>query len=426
MKRQWLMLMLSIFLASTICAEDAASMVEKKIETYATNSAIEFNQDIDGRFFYKAISVSIKKAQSKQWAKGRQMAYEKAYMEARQEFIKDIFGRQSTSTYRKFFQNESEDNRDFEESRTTSKLVALWDKIIALKDEQMNQKLLDAGLNPEDYDALPVQQKRILFMDTFIKKSLTRARGDISGMLPLKTFCAVDPEGTTAVGVIAMYSPKLKQLAYEIRNKREIQIRKKEGKKLDQWIPETDKELSNEFGIRCVYDENGIPNLISYGQWSYIYSGSSASMRYEKKKSAFNVADDLANANISEFLRSSMSYRSENKQGTKIEHAVIYEDGFITEEEVEDIIDQTFSRADIRSRSEIRARIFKKWEYKQEKGPKTLGIVKIWTPEIDHSRQKVRNWRPDRNKKLEKKPTVIQKQKEEITESRDVMEIDDF
>ena len=69
------------------------------------------------------------------------------------------------------------------------------------------------GGDSSQFDAAPESEKKVLFMKQFTEKAMVRAVGSVSGLVPMQSFEGRTEEGTHAIGVIMMYSPKLKQLA---------------------------------------------------------------------------------------------------------------------------------------------------------------------------------------------------------------------
>lgn len=114
---------------------------------------------------------------------------------------------------------------------------------------------------------------------------------NISGLVPVQTkvitFNAKGP--VSQIGVIAVLSEKTIQFANDIARLRPTLVHQ-EHKSLSDVLPKSDKEYLNEFGLRYVYDEKGMPMLVSYGMWSMLGQTKDPSKYLRKEQSAIEKA----------------------------------------------------------------------------------------------------------------------------------------
>lgn len=103
---------------------------------------------------------------------------------------------------------------------------------------------------------------------------MTNAIGSMSGLVPVQTI-VTQRRGEYDVGVVAVISNKTRQLAKDMALARQSAIKGK-GKAISEYLPKDTKGFLNEYGIRLVYDENGAPIILSYGNWGYVADPSNA------------------------------------------------------------------------------------------------------------------------------------------------------
>lgn len=95
-----------------------------------------------GKTYYSATQTVSVNPESPDFPKAVQIAFDKAFNSARAEFVFDRFGRETSKTYAEFYENGNSDKDQFNpEMCQKSKLEAIFDKIIALADSELNQAL---------------------------------------------------------------------------------------------------------------------------------------------------------------------------------------------------------------------------------------------------------------------------------------------
>jgi len=219
-------------------APSGGKMVEQALLDYAVAKKITYGAAVDGRIFYQAkANVEVDETNA-QWGKARTLAFEKAVGKAEAQFARDQYGKQFVETVRELFDNQSDKADEFpEEAPTDSRLQALFDKIVALKDAELDEKLEKLGIDPKEFSAKPAPQKLTQFRQAMTKRMATRAIGETAGMMIVQTFEGAAEDGTRAVGVVLCYSPKLRQLAYDIAKGRAPLLTGTPKKALAEHIP---------------------------------------------------------------------------------------------------------------------------------------------------------------------------------------------
>lgn len=355
--------------------------------------------DAKGRIFYKGVETVAVSPENAQWGKQRVTAFEKALLKAQSEFVRDQFGKQTVRMARSMFENMSDNAEDFPEDQK-GRMRMIWEKLVALTDAKLNEKLEEAGVDPEEFKAASPKQKKALFSDAYTKTCLTKAVGDMSGLVPVQTFEANDGKGTYKIGVIVLYSPKLKQLAYDIAQNKAPLLSGKPKKPLAEVIPTSPEVLADQFGVRVVFNERGQPCVVSYGQWSHNYTGNSERMRERRNESAQMKARELADSYITAFLAAKMHYENEQETGELLEESVTKDgDGNISYENISTVIDKMNQTIKVEAKADLAGRgTFRSVKYKHPVGHEISIVARVWTMDNLESTQNVRNWKPDSRK----------------------------
>lgn len=144
------------------------------------------------------------------------------------------------------------------------KVDQILNKLTQLAGAQLDKALKDLGI---DANSLIEERKKTLLKQEFLNKTMTNAVGSMSGLIPVQTI-VTQRRGEYDVGVIAVISNKTRQLAKDMALARQNTIKGK-GKAISEYLPKDTKGFLNEYGIRLVYDENGVPIILSYGNWGY-------------------------------------------------------------------------------------------------------------------------------------------------------------
>ncbi len=421
-------------LAETTDKEEGLSAGEKvnmQLRRYAEDLGISYGKSVDGRIFFKAQEVVSVPPDSPNWGKSRTLAFERAFLRTRAQFVRDNFGEQAVELTQRLFEDQSTDTMAFDETSTIdNKLQAIRAKSEALTEAKLDELLEELDVDPSQYDVKGKSEKRKLYEDTIKKTALAKAMGEMSGIIPVKTFEGYDSNGTTVIGVIAMYSPRLKQLAYDLLHQRLPLIEKPPREPLERYIPSRPEDLVNEFGIRVVFDQNGLPNIISYGQWSHNFTGSNPRIRERRNQSARRQARALADSYITLFQNGQLQFTSEQVTGEAVEE-ILEKDpgGFTSREDTVGFIDRFQETVEARGRTDLSGRgTFDSWSYTHENGQEISGVVRVWTPENLQRTKNVRNWEPKTERSLQEESSEDAKDDHDagMEESRDVIDVHDF
>ena len=338
-----------------------------------------------GKTYYASTQTVSVGPENPDFPKAVQIAFDKAFNSARAEFVFDRYGREISQTYAEFYENGNGDKDQFNPDMCQkSKIEAIFDKITALADSELNQALEENGVNPEEFRSTPKTARKDLFIDKSIETISRKASGDIIGILPVKSFYAIGDNGVPKVGVVMVYAPDLVDVATDIRNGKIPSLRGKQGgKPVSFYVDRPESELIANFGPRLVFDEQSRPVILGYAQWNSAYHGNDARQSERSRDAAFKKADMQASQLITEFLSGKLSQQSEQVAGEYIHRFIESDCNTQSEQEVSTLIDEYSSKLKITASAKVSgSTVIKRWSLENQYGGETIGVVRAWTPDL--------------------------------------------
>ena len=266
--------------------------------------------------------VSSKSAIDPDFLKKRQMAFARAFQQIRNRYIKYQFRGFLVTSEKGSFLFDGDAYKTQPPKDDTDAVQRLGAKVLALSEAKIDQELQKNGVDPSKFGTLPAKRKAL--SRSIFRTAAVRSLGSCTGVSVVKTVEGKGTDGQYSIGVIAKYDPEAVVIADCIARKVRPSILPKSG------IPVGDLlkgQLAYNFGTRLYYDEEGMPALLSFGQWS---SNVTPGMdRYERKlleKSAFIQAEAQANIDMNNFIAGHMTYDEMAKAGESFDVNIIYSD----------------------------------------------------------------------------------------------------
>jgi len=380
------------------------ALPSKQLKAARDNFLKEMNMNLGdnpgGKIMIWGEAGVSEKSTSPQWGKYRELGFERALADAQTKFVQKVYGRIAAEQIKKLKEDLSSNAEVFPESADErTKVGALFDKLIALGDAELNKKLQEMNIDSKKFDALPPAQKKDLFCREFTKSMITTAIGNTDGMMPIQTFEGNDDKGNYAIGVLLMYADSFKQLAYDVANYRKpFMPKSKIGKPIREAVITPPEVLVNQFGVRCLFNENGEPVIVSFGQWAISYTGDNERVRQRHVESANKTAIDQANANIAFFLSGRLMMERKKDIGERVEEFLIKKpDGFIERhDDVNTLIDKTNELTRQQAKADLAGiSTLHDWEYDHPNGQKIIGVIQVWSYDSAQNTNKVRTWQPN-------------------------------
>ena len=372
-------------------SNDSLIISEDNLDDWADGFKDKFgfsdnNTTEDGKIFVYASAPVLLNALDPQYGNALVSAYDEAMTKIQQQYIMTLFGKIIVSKVQSVYSDESTNAEKIElpkpnSVRFSNQLFRVLDKKLNLVEAKLDKELIDAGSDLASLKGLSVVIKKDLFRNSLIKTSLKKASGSMSGLMVVKTAIATRKDGQNYIGVIAIASPKTKQIARDISLNRKSLITGK-GQDIQALLPVTTENFLKTFGTRLVYDQDGLPTILSYGFSSYVPDSNShisSNLKQRAKKSAINNAD----AQIAELVNGYMSITSKDTSGIESKKYAERENTVGSDtliKEVQNIV-QIMSEK-LKSSASVKLQgisTLKRWRLTTKNGQKFVGVVRFWS-----------------------------------------------
>lgn len=352
-----------------------------------------------GQIYYSSIERVTADPESTAWVKSRAIAFDKAMLQLQSNFVFDNWGNTIAEAERKVLQDDSTDRRNFgDENITKGRVAAIWDKIVALGEAILDEKLRELGVDPAEFDSVPPGQRKDLFVDRFIEKTVSTAMGRSAGLIVMKTYEGKDDRNNHVIGVVAKYSPALLQLASNVANGTAPFLTTTAGKykPIGEFImDQTPEQLSTTFGIRLMFDEQGRVVVLSHGMWGFGYKGDNERQRSRAEQGAARQAASSANSGLAKFVNGRLKYLEEAERGEVQEHFLNKRGDEITEENIVTYVDRLSSEIGLEARADMNGvRTVRQWTYNHPYGHTIKGVIRAWRIDFVEQANRVRSFRP--------------------------------
>lgn len=337
-------------------------------------------KDAKGKsYFLGTATVSFPKTNAA-YGKSLALAYNEAYLNAIREFSRTKSLETANDIISSAFADNSSDARSFpkvEDNGGKSQWEALYDKVMALSQGKLDQGLRSLGINPEQFNAVPPDERKKLIENTIINKTTERTFMSLGGINVVGNFVHEAADGTAA-GVAIVYSPSIEGVAQSLRMGKKPAI-KAVGQSLDIQIPKDPALLADMYGPRLMIDEQG-PVIVSFAFWMPEKAPESFQGRMEE--AAFRQAETEANAQIARFLSVSFSGELTTEAGqTVVKDAVKSgKDGSVSEQTTA-VITERFSEKNVaRSQAKLTGvKTVRRWSFTTPEGLDLVGVVKAYS-----------------------------------------------
>lgn len=406
-------------LPAVLCAESTADLdlnaaapalmrsgdlIEEARDRYLRSHGLQLGPNNPGGAFIgfaqSPVNVSI---DHPGWGNARAAAFERAWISAQGDFLRYQFARVSSQSASDLFADDSigQPAVGNVSDPVPGQLQRILQKFLDLTEARQDEKLRELGLNPSDYRGAPPSVRRDLFTQQFLRQTVARSFGDVTGCLPLQTFEAADETGSHSIGVILVYSPRLKEFASNVlRGTVRPDPQRAGARPVMDVIGQDPARLASQFGVRRLYDPAGFPVLVSFGQAAISGGphGSSQNPRqYQRRRdTALRQARMNADSYLAEFLAAQLNLVEETTRGEIFEEFVLTEaDGFERfEENVQflEIYEQRLKRrADLSLSGIADAHT---WSFQHpDHGQELVGVVRLWTPDSEQAAREIRTGR---------------------------------
>ena len=314
----------------------AKSIVKKDIEDYCKECGITIGEVTPkGSIYLQGVERVAANVKSPDFTRARVFAFSKAYSRALAAYVMDKCGATLAEQFDEYFSDQSTDRLQPEKT-FKSTVERIVEKTAQLTEAQLDEGLRKMGIQPSGSAA----QKRELAKNSLVKKSLANAIGQSAGLLPVQTFEGWDDAGKYAIGCVIRGGVETETIADCLRNKQRPAICRPENALSVAEAMPTDEELVSQFGVRLFFDKNGVPALLSFGQWGSAYTGTDEDMAEDAMDHALKQAKAEADDQLTMFINSTVSIGMESARGELKNTDVLFDaNGVPTEQRVRGYID---------------------------------------------------------------------------------------
>lgn len=323
-------------------------------------------------------------------------AYEQAMQNAYMNMAKNIQLNATAEVVSKFMNDDTPPNLDSLKNNTYAE--TMWEKIKALGEAQLDKLLVQQGIDPSKFKKEPESVQKQIFEDSIRTKATEQAVADTSGLSVVQTFFGVDDDGTEKMIVAVSQSPERVEtmktiLHYQGKTRPIPQFAN--PRPVSTWYNLKPEVLANQFGTRIVFDNQGNPIIISYGQAGYIRNVNKT-INDKNKSSAEVKADTSAQKNITLLLNNSTNYKRVVEQIQKEYISNKYtkdEDYSINESQQTGVDIKEKIEQEIKSFGQVKisgVRTVKTWRYNVDDNLVIVGTVKMWSPQSAQAAQQIK------------------------------------
>ena len=324
-----------------------------------------------------------KNANDRDWGKSRSLAYVRAYMNAMREFVVKRRGEFTAVASLDYLADHSD---VFEAVNPASYLERVGGKAAALLEKKLDNALKEEGMSDDDIAQLNGPEKVTKLRDSIVTRTTIEASGSAAGLVPIKTFEAINCDGDSAIGVVLVYSAKMGRLATQISNESPISP---DADRVGSAVRErlamySDEDLVTEFGVRRWWDEHGYPVILAFGQWGWY----TANLSNRQKDRALRLAKDQAQIQatryLTEFINIGTTFERISDQGSILEEARTRDsNGIVQDVDVEYIVDRVVATAQTKSEVDLTGlSILRTWSapHPIAQDQELVGAVAYWSP----------------------------------------------
>ena len=219
-----------------------------------------------GKKFFVAMGTGVIQAprEGANYIGSRMNAFNKAMLEAKKTMVEYMGTEIESETLRSYQEGEFPSPEALKEKEASSSICG---KVKALLRAKLDTALRKEGVDPyaEDKAKAAEAAKKLLATEQYSKFIKTAANAYVLGLQAVCTFEGVPANDKGEIGVVAIWSPKLQEMATSIMTG--VPMAKVAAKKpISEQIAKDPGALLSTFGVQQKIDEHGDLVLVAFGQ----------------------------------------------------------------------------------------------------------------------------------------------------------------
>lgn len=345
--------------------QSAAATIEKEMRDFRQTDfgkAIVARADAGSIVFLRSEAIPVDRSVNHpDFAKSRDFAYAKAMVNVQAKFILKKQSELSAQIVTdKYDAEPASAELQFNDNGQNDEWVRIGDKALRLTEAKLDNALREEGVSDSEIRGATREKRVDLFRESIARTTSRRAFGSAAGLIPIKSFEAVDCDGRAAVSIMAVYSERNREFVAAVLGGESMKADPARAATVP-FESSVESEIADgsiiyEWGIRKLYDASGLPLLASYGQWGYVPQEGMSKANERRRRSALNQADAGALEQLTLFLDSQANFLNETSReefaNSFIRVSQSSEGTVRSEEEVSEIVER--STEQFRARGSVR------------------------------------------------------------------------
>ena len=314
---------------------DVKGSIQERIDAYLKRTGLDAPESSVS--VLQGIGNVIVPSDHPQWVQHRTLAFEEAIIKAQQSYIGKQQVKISADAISILYKAADREPPPYNEGDLgdPGKVAEIARKALAVTGGTMDKALEQLGVDPRGLEKAPPAQKHIQFSRALAISGFEKSFGSLTGMIPKFSVEAHDGQGNYQIGVVALVSNPLRNLAQSVLRLRG-NFTPDVARAQDFRTVVSDKAaLVDLFGVRWMRDLEGLPVLVSFAQWGVERTGTkNVAMLAEYEDVALRQAEIRAGQQIAEFLSASGELESNAEFKKKLEEtAERMADGYIAQKD---------------------------------------------------------------------------------------------
>lgn len=360
----------------------ASAQIKKEMKAWKKKHGIVTGVVKKGAIYLESVQKVSENAGSPRFVMARAAAFEEAYLDALSGYVMDKSGQTSFETANRFFMDGSSD-RDTPPKNLDDAVARITSKASQLAVAKLDAALKEMGVPVAEYEKKDIVAKRQLFLESILTKSIDEATDEAVGISVVTTFEGNDDAGNYAIGVILRGGVDTEVIAECLREKRRpVMVRPDMAAPVDELLP-PEEDIAQEFGVRVVFDEKGVPALLSFGQAGYDYTGKDEDEEDDFTKLALEQAEGQANDQLTMFINSQIHVKNERSRGKARERVLEFDSkGIPTKKSIRNYVSRMTKAADVSGSDTMigRSTVFKELvPHPHAKAHQVAVCVRMWS-----------------------------------------------
>jgi hypothetical protein len=379
-------------------AYESRMMLEEALQGFIERSGLKQQAGVTVEVGMAPVDV---RGDNPQWVRARSIAFDAALLDAQSKIVKAFNTTIATETIRRVFRAADADLPTFppEALERPGVLPDLMRRIVGLARGRLDAELRELGVDPAEFERAPEPRRAVLASNAIRSRTTIRAISELAGFTAVQTFETHDGNGNFQIGTVVVGSERTKGLVRQIQLRRG-QFEPDLSRATDiRALVQDRRALVDDFGVRLLMDQAGLPVIVSFAQWGIAYGGNDRNRINLELDAASAQVQSSADRQIAEFLAASAQYDQTSETGREMESVALRQaDGL--ERQPDTVVNITSSllsvmrrQANVRNLTGITT--LANWSQRHPvTNQQIIGCVRTWSAAAERDLRATRDGRP--------------------------------